>query len=259
MGQYAIYSELIAMLVWKELSNRYRLTALSFLWPILATFAMLGIYGLVFSRFMRISLGPGTTYFDYLLFLFCGTIVWNSFAETTLRCTSIIHENQSLIKKLVFPAQVYPVALALASFLSASVFWVILIAIQAALGRLSAAVLFLPLAIALQIVFTTALGWLLASIGAYYRDVREALVVILGAWVFLTPIFYPTTLVPEHLRWLLYLNPMTTVIETYRRILLSGRPPDWALWLPTAAAVALIAWLSHGIFERLKGGFADVV
>lgn len=247
------------MLVWKELSNRYRRTILSFLWPVVTTAAMLGIYALAFSRFMRVSLGPGTTPRDYLLFLFCGTVAWNAFAEASARSAGIIHENQGIVKKIVFPMEVFPLVLSVSSFLTGGVFLVLLAAYQAAKGRLTAAILFLPLCVMLQIAFTTAVGWLLAAAGAYYRDVREATLVTLAGWVFLTPVFYPLSMVPDRLRWLLYLNPMTTIIESYRRVLLFGLAPRWELWLPTAAAVGAFAWLSLGVFARLKTGFADVV
>ena len=255
------HRELIATFVRRDLLGRYRGSFLGLLWSFLNPLFMLAIYSLVFSSFMRLgqSEGVGTPY--YPLFIFTGMIPWLAFSQALTSSSRTILSNANLVKKTVFPLEVLP-AVDVISGLVHSLFalTILLLAIVILPDQpLHPTVLWLPLVMMPQLLFTLGLGWFLASISVFVRDVREAVPMILMAWWFTTPILYPPSIVPKHLIRYMDLNPMKLLIDNYRRVLIHGDAPDWHS-LAAVTAVGLVAFLlGRAWFMKTKRAFADVL
>lgn len=222
---------------------------------------MLVIYTIVFSVFFKIKARPGTGTTYYSLFLFSGMVPWIAFSQALKSSSSIILGNVNLVKKTVFPLEILPVVSTLSGFLH-SLFGLLILLTGILILQGQTLHFSLPLLVIVmipQLLCTVGIGWFLASIGVFIRDVREAVNIGLMGWMFMTPIFYPPTVIPERFKPFMNLNPMNAVVENYRRILIYGDLPDWkSLFFLTLFGLG-IAFLGYKWFIRSKKAFADVI
>ena len=253
--------ELIKASVKREVLGRYRGSALGLLWSFFNPIFMLAVYTFVFSEVFKARWNAGSdSKTEFALVLFAGLIVFNLFAECINRAPGAILSNVNYVKKVVFPLEILPVVTLLSvlfhGLISLSV-W--LLAYLMFFGLPHATVLYLPLVILPLLLLILGLSWALSSLGVYLRDVSQFVVLITMVLMFLSPIFYPTTALPEHYRLLLYLNPLTAVIEQTRDVLFWGKAPDFFVlgiyWVATLGA----AWLGFAWFQKTRKGFADVL
>jgi lipopolysaccharide transport system permease protein len=161
---------------------------------------------------------------------------------------------------VVFPSEILPVHLVLSALVVEIVGLVVFLVVVIAGGRLPGwSLLVLPIVIALQFFFMTGIAWLLSTLAVYLRDVRQVVGLLLTLWMFLTPIVYPASLVPDRFKWVLDINPMTAVVDAYRAALLDDRMPS-PVPLIVFAAVAFTVFVSgHWVFTRSKPTFADLL
>ena len=166
----------------------------------------------------------------------------------------------NLVKRVVFPLETLPVAQTLAALANQMFGTAALLFAALLLHRgLHLTALFLPLLLIPQLMATLGAAWLLASIGVFVRDVVQGITLALMAWMYLTPIIYPETLVPARYRRLVNLNPFTPLVRNYRRVLLEGQAPDWQ-GLAYFAAFAVASFLiGYWWFARTRKNFADVI
>lgn len=251
---------LITSFVRRDLQGRYRGSFGGMLWTVLSPLVLLGLFTLVFSKILKIRLGPESGTTEFAFFLFCGMLPWTAIQEALSRSTHVLLENTHLIKRSLFPAAVLPVPPALAALVQQAIGTGVLLAALVATGHgLSMVVPFLAVLMALQVVFTIGLGWMLASLTVFFRDIGQLLGLALTLWVFLTPIFYPPSMMPEELRFLLAINPLARLVESYRAVLLEGRlpPAGHVLWLAIFAGASSLA--GYATFRKLEPAFADVL
>lgn len=244
----------------RDLQSRYRGSVGGFLWAVAHPLALLLLYTFVFSWILEIRLGPevGTPYFP--VFLLAGLLPWQAVQEALSRSTGVLLEHPTLVKRTPFPTEILPAFVTLSALVAQLIGTALLILLLVALGRLPGASLaLLPLLWGLQIVMTLGIGWGLASLNVYLRDVGHLLGIGLTLWLFLTPIFYPPSLFPRAARFLLLVNPLAVLMDAYRAILLRGAWPDPALLLLLALFAAAFFSLGFWLFRRLQPGFADVV
>lgn len=251
---------LIKELVRRDFRGRYAGSVFGFLWSFAQPLWLIVLFTFVFSTVLKVSLvGERTGSFG--IFLFSGFLPWMAIQEGLLRGATAITESSEMVKKVRFPAS----ALVVAAVLSALVHQLIALAvfgvILAALGELSPAALPLLLpAFALQLTLTLGGALGLAALNVIFRDVVQALNMVLNAWFYLTPIVYPLDLVPAMLRPWIELNPLTVLVELYRQALLGNAPdvpvaaPSLAVLLVTVAVVGSTGWW---LFRRLERTFAD--
>lgn len=245
----------------REVLGRYRGSALGLLWSFFNPLFMLAVYTFVFSVVFKARWNTGSdSKTEFALVLFAGLIVFNVFAECINRAPGLILSNPNYVKKVVFPLEILPVvALLSALFHGLISLGVWLLAYLVFFGLPHAAALYLPLVILPFFLFIMGLSWALSSLGVYLRDVSQFIGVITTVLMFLSPIFYPATALPEDYRHLLYLNPLTPVIEQTRDVLFWGKSPDFLMlgiyWLTSVA----IAWLGFAWFQKTRKGFADVL
>ena len=245
----------------REVLGRYRGSVMGLLWSFFNPVFMLAVYTFVFSEIFKARWSADSeSKTEFALVLFAGLIVFNLFAECINRAPGLILSNVNYVKKVVFPLEILPfVGLLSALFHGAISLGVWLLAYLVLFGIPHPTALYLPLIVLPFILFIMGLSWALASLGVYLRDVGQFIGVVTTVLMFLSPIFYPAMALPEAYRHLLYLNPLTPVIEQARAVLYFGSAPDFAMLAVYWAATFIIAWLGFAWFQKTRKGFADVV
>lgn len=245
----------------REVLGRYRGSALGLLWSFFNPLFTLAVYTFVFSEVFksRWSIGSDSKT-EFALVLFAGLMVFNLFSECINRAPGLILSNTNYVKKVVFPLEILPfVGLLSAAYhmlISLGVWFLVYFIFS---GLPHATVFLFPLIFVPFAFFTLGLSWALASLGVFLRDVSQFIAVVVMVLMFLSPVFYPASNVPETYRHILYLNPLTPVIEMTRDVLYWGKLPDFAMlgiyWL----AAGILAWLGFAWFQKTRKGFADVL
>jgi lipopolysaccharide transport system permease protein len=252
--------DLILTLTKRELTARYRGSTLGMLWTLLTPIVMIAIFTIIFSGIFKAKFGDSSSQWDYALYLFCGLLPWNAFQESVQLSSTTIVGHTNLVKRVVFPLETLPISLSLAAIAN-QVFGtiVLLVAITILRHQLQATLVFLPLILIPQLVATLGCAWFVASVGVFIRDIVQGLTLVLMAWMYLTPIIYPESLVPPAYRGVINLNPFTALVRNYRRILLEGAAPDWAGLVYFTAFSVIVFLLGYWWFARTRKNFADVI
>src|SRR5215207_5319477 len=253
-------AELIFSFTKRELLGRYKGSALGIAWAVLTPVVMIAIFTFIFAGIFGARFGASHSHWDYALYLFCGLLPWTMFQESVQQSSNTIVANANLVKRVVFPLETLPAAQVFAAWgnqLFATI--ALLIAILTVRQNLQLTALWLPLLLIPQLLFALGAAWLIASLGVFLRDIAQGITLLLMAWMYLTPIIYPESIVPERFRWFTNINPFTPLVRSYRRIFLQGAAPDWS-GLAYFAVFALIVFLfGYWWFARTRKGFADVV
>nr|WP_248797616.1 ABC transporter permease [Pseudomonas sp. MWU13-2105] len=249
------------MLARRDISGRYRGSWLGLLRSLVYPLFMLAIYSFVFGGIFKFRWeADSRSLLEFALILFIGMMVFNLFSECVSRSPGVVLAHSSSVRKIVFPLEVLPVVLlvgALFQFLVNLCVWLLFYVLF--FQRLHLTALLLPLVILPLLLFTLGLSWVLASLGTYLRDIGRRVGALLSALLFLSPIFYPVTALPERFQPLMYLNPLAQVIENARSVLIWERLPDLGAWCLSLLVSGLLAWLGLVFFQRTRGGFADVL
>src|SRR4026208_2590393 len=223
-----MYSELIYSFAKRELLGRYKGSALGIAWAVLTPVVMIAIFTFIFAGIFGARFGAGDSHWDYALYLFCGLLPWSMFQETVQQSSNTIVTNANLVKRVVFPLETLPAAQAFAALgnqLFATI--ALLIATLVIRQNLQLTALWLPLLLIPQLLFALGAAWLIASLGVFLRDIAQGITLLLMAWMYLTPIIYPESIVPARLRRFITLNPFTPLVRSYRNIFLDATAPDW--------------------------------
>jgi len=254
---------LIREMTKREVLGRYRGSVLGLGWSLFHPLVMLAIYTFVFSvvfrtRWPDMTGNSGTL--DFALALFVGMILHSLFAECVNRAPNLIISNANYVKKVVFPLEILPwVAMGSALFhgvISLIVLLAILILIH---GTAPLTVFLIPFVILPLLFVTLGVAWFLSALGVYLRDMGQVIGIITSIMLFLSPVFYPASAVPAAFRPLLYMNPLTFIIEQARDVVFIGKLPSWTGLLIYAIGSLFIAWAGFAWFQKTRKGFADVV
>lgn len=250
------YRELLISLTMRELKVRYKQTILGIAWAILQPLSMMIVFTVIFSLFAKIP----SDGIPYPLFSYAGLLSWSFFATSLNFAIPSLVNNSNLITKIYFPREIFPLASVLAAFVDFSIAWVIFIPMLFFYGvQLTVNVFFVIPLIVLQIVFALAISLWASAINVRYRDVKYALTLVIQLWMFATPVVYPLSIVPGRYRFLYTLNPMTVIIDGYRRSLLHGVMPDLQ-YLGISAFISIgLLYLSYHFFKRVETVFADII
>ena len=255
------HRELVWQLARREVVARYRGTMLGMFWAFGVPLLMLAIYTLVFGMVFRVRWelpiddGP-----SFALILFAGLVVYSLFSECVLRAPTLVLAHATFVKKIVFPLEVLPWVTMATALFHAGVSLVVLVAVRALLqGPPPWTVVLLPVILVPCILFTMGLSWMLASLGVFFRDLAQTVGLLTMAILFLSPVFYPVSALPEGFREWVWLNPLTAPIEHVRAALFLGEPPAWGLFCMALAIAYGVAWAGLAWFQRTRGSFADVL
>jgi lipopolysaccharide transport system permease protein len=247
------FRELLYQMTSRDLLLRYKQTAMGFGWALLTPILNTVVFSLVFMR-----VAPIDTPVPYPLFAYCGLLAWNFTASSLRFAVTSLTGNTTLVTKVYFPREIFPFAAVAVSLVDYAVAATVLVAMMAYyhIGSL-AALAFLPAVLVVHIAFTMALALLLAMANLFYRDVKYLFEVVLTFWMFASAVVYPVDAVHGKLGALIRANPMTAIVDAYRRVLLYGTAPD-PVSFASAAALGLLllpaAWL---VFHRSEFRFAE--
>jgi len=251
---------LIRSMVRRDLSSRYKGSVMGLAWAIITPVVTIAIFTLIFSGIFGARFGAEGGHLGFAVYLFCGMLPWIAFSDGVQRSATAITENINLIKRVVFPVEALSVNVALSALVQQLIGTIVLLAAAAFLQhKLQATVLLMPLLLIPQLLATIGLGWLMASLGVFIRDMPQFNQLFFSTWMYLTPILYPESMIPPNYRWLLNLNPMAPLIRGYRRVLLEGKMPDWQGLGVTMLFAMLCFGIGYWWFERTKKAFADVL
>src|ERR1044072_5363191 len=253
-------SDLIFSFAKRELLGRYKGSALGIAWAVLTPVVMIAIFTFIFAGIFGARFGANDSHWDYALYLFCGLLPWTMFQESVQQSANTIVAHSNLVKRVVFPLEALPAAQVFAA-LGTQLFGTValLIAMLIIRQRLELTGLWLPIVLIPQLLFALGSAWLIASLGVFLRDITQGITLLLMAWMYLTSIIYPESLIPERFRAFLNFNPFTALIRSYRRIFLEGSAPDWS-GLAYFTAIALVIFIfGYWWFARSRKSFADVV
>jgi homopolymeric O-antigen transport system permease protein len=252
--------ELILSLAKRDLVARYKGSMLGIVWALLTPVVMIAIFTFLFAGVFGAKFGASGSPWDYALYLFCGLLPWTMFQETVQRAATTIVNHSNLVKRVLFPLETLPTAQTLSSLGNQLFGTVALLATALVLRhQLSASLLWLPVLLIPQVILTLGAAWLVASLGVFLRDLAQGIALVLMAWMYLTPIIYPETIVPERYRALINLNPFTHLIRSYRLTMLEGSQPDWVgLGYFSLFAILMFAF-GYWWFAKTRKNFADVI
>lgn len=253
-------------LIWqmtkREVIGRYRGSIMGLAWSFFNPVLMLVVYTFVFSVVFKARWGVDgeESRADFAIILFVGMIVHGLFAECVNRAPGLILSNVNYVKKVVFPLEILPwVAMGSALFHFLVSLSVLLITCFILGFYIPWTAIFFPLVILPLILATMGLAWFLAATGVFVRDIAQTTGIITTVMMFLAPIFYPMSALPEKYQTVLLLNPLTFIIEEARHVLIWGKMPDWLGLTAYLTIGALIAWAGFWWFQKTRKGFADVL
>lgn len=257
------YRELIKNLVIRDLKVRYKNSVLGILWSLLNPLLMTLVFTVVFTIML-----PANDVESYPVFFMCGFLPWSFMASSIVSATSSIVENAHLIKKVYFPREILPLTPMLANLVNFLLSMLVLFGLMFAFGvRLTPAIVMLPLIIVAEMMFIAGLSFLLATANVFYRDTQHILEILMQAWFFLTPIFYQITILPENAAilgttvnvqlWSRRLNPMASLIASYRDVLYRGNFTGADFFLRTLLTCFVVLVVGYLIFCRFSRVFGE--
>ena len=254
--------QLIFQMTKREVLGRYQGSVMGLVWSFLNPLFLLTVFTFVFSVVFqaRWGISEEETKTQFAIVLFAGLIVHGLFAEVLNRAPGLILSNVNYVKKVMFPLEILPgVAMGAALFHSLVSIIVLLSAFFLVKGFLHWTILFVPLVLLPLVVVTLGIAWLLASLGVFLRDVGQTISIVTMVMLFLSPVFYPLTALPEVYRPWILCNPLTFIIEQTRAVLVWGHPPDWDGLSIYGMVSIVIAWGGYLWFQKTRRGFADVL
>lgn len=251
------YRELIYFLSWRDIKIRYKQTTLGVAWAIIQPLFMMIVFSLFFGRLA----GMPSDGIPYPIFVYSALLPWQLFANALSESSNSLVANERLITKVYFPRLIIPISSVLGGLMDFSIAFLILLGMMAYYRIIPNwwAILTLPLLVLLAVMTSLGVSLWLSALNLKYRDVRYTIIFLIQLWLFLTPVTYPSSIVPERLRALYGLNPMTGVVEGFRWALLGRARPLGALIAISVASVILVLIGGFYYFRRMESEFADLV
>lgn len=258
LGELWAYRELIFFLTWRDIKVRYKQTVLGVAWAILQPFFTMIVFSVFFGRIAGLS----SDGIPRPIFYYAGLLPWNYFSQSLSQASNSLVGSSSLIRKVFFPRLIIPIANVIGGLVDFAVAFLLVIVMMIYYRdniTLSWNVLYLPLLMLLALVTALGFGMWFSAFNVHYRDIRYTVPFIVQFWLFVTPVIYPASSLPERWRLLLAVNPMAGVVEGFRWALLgAGQTPGIMLVVSSGVAiVVLISGLYY--FRRMEKTFADVV
>jgi lipopolysaccharide transport system permease protein len=256
--------DLLRTLVKRDLEARYKGSVLGNFWPLVNQLSQLLIYTYVFSIVLKVKLslhGVPENNLVFGLWIFAGLLPWVAFTGGSVQAANAVILQANLVKKVVFPLALLPLVPILSAFIESAFGMMVLIFFVALTTHtLHPTLVLLPLVWLTQLLLTAGLGYFTAGLTVFLRDIPQTLSIILNLWFYMTPIVYPASSIPENFRgWIFWLNPIATIAEVYRDIVLVGKIEHWSEWGVTAVVSTLVFWLGIKVYQRLRPAFADVL
>lgn len=244
------YKPLLTELVVRDLKVKYRRSFLGYIWSLLNPLLMMAVMSVVFSYMFRFDIP------NYPLYLICGQTLWTFFNESTSTAMSAVLMNGALIRKVYIPKYIFPISRVLSSFVNMSFSLAAILIVMLVTGvPLSWAMLLIPVPLFFLLLFCMGIGMALSAMSVYFRDILHLYGVLTMAWMYVTPIFYPISALPETVAGYIQMNPMYHYITFFRSLVLYGTIPAGETWF--VCIIASVAAVIIGImtFQKLQKNF----
>lgn len=247
------YREMVYSLIKRDLRGRYKGSVLGFLWTFLNPLFQLLVYTLVFSTIMRMP------YERYYLFLFVALIPWIFFSSSVVGGAGCIWAQKDMVNKIYFPREVLPISFVTCQLVNMLLSLIVVFAVLLITGHgvSLVAILYLPIVIFVEYVFALGITMLVSAVTVFLRDVEYILNIVMMAWQFLSPVMYGVDMVPEEIKPIFMLNPMTSILMVYRDILYYKQAPDLSTLILAMILGVLILIIGVFTFEKLKKHFSE--
>ncbi|QXO93521.1 ABC transporter permease [Methanospirillum purgamenti] len=254
------HSNLLWNFVKRDLQQRYVGSLLGIYWSFINPLVTLIIYIIVFGFFLKMRIPGSDSIFDFSLYFAAGFLPWVAFQSTVMRASQAIIDNKNYIKKVPFPSEIFPIYITISESINLVIGLLIYFLIFFTLkGIPGIMVLILPFLIILQIFFTLGFSFLFSAATVFFRDIPQIINSVFQVWFWVTPIVYVITIVPEEIRWILYLNPLYYILEFYRDSLLYNTFPDMMNMGVIILITIVLFALSLYIFRSVKRGFGELI
>jgi len=253
--------QLIVQLTRREVVGRYRGSLLGLAWSFFNPLLMLAVYTFIFSVVFQVRWNVAQEdKVSFGIILFVGLIVHGVFSECINRAPGLILSNVNYVKKVVFPLEILPTVTLGSALFHASISVAVLLATQIVINhRLPWTVVIFPIILLPLLLGTLGFAWLLSAVGVYVRDIGQATAIFTTILMFLSPLFYPISALPERYQFWLHVNPLTFIIEESRNVLIFGKIPNWMGWGIASAFGVSISAAGFWWFQKTRKGFADVL
>lgn len=250
------YQELLVSLSMRDVKVRYKQSLFGIVWAVLQPFMLMVVFSIVFSLFVKVKT-PGM---PYAVFSYVALVPWTYFSRGLTNGVMSLIANSVLVTKIYFPRELFPLAALVSGFIdfavSAVIFVGMLVFFHIGVGF---ALLWTPLIVLVQMALMLGLMLLLSAANVFYRDVYQTTPFLLQLWLYITPVIYPLSLVPARFHLLFALNPMTGLVDAYRRVILQNRAPDPRLFTYAAVVSLVLLVLGYAFFKKVELQFADVI
>jgi lipopolysaccharide transport system permease protein len=256
-GELYAHRELLYFLVWREVKLRYKQTALGVAWVVLQPALTMAVFVVFFGRLAGLGQTTGGT--PYALFVLAGLLPWNFFANAVSAGANSLLGSVQLVTKVYFPRLLVPLATVVAGLVDLAVGTVLLLLLMVYYrAPMSAWIVLAPVVLAAMVLSAGGISIVAAALTVAYRDFRYVVPFALQLGLFVTPVIYPSHLVPARWRWLLGLNPMAGLVEGFRGAILGG-PIDFVAIAVSLTASLLVFWAGAAFFKKTERGFADII
>jgi lipopolysaccharide transport system permease protein len=250
------YRELLYFLTKREIQVRYKQTVLGALWAIIQPVLTMVVFTLFFGRLAKMP----SDGIPYPIFVYAGLLPWTYFANALSNSGNSLVGSANLISKVYFPRIIIPGSASLAGLLDFFVAMVVLFVMMAYYDFVPGVeILLFPFLIGLTFLCAVGVGLWFSALNVQYRDIRYVIPFLIQLWMFVSPVIYPVSLVPQNYQWVLALNPMGGVIRAYRASLLGHQPVDWLLLGISTGIIIMIFTIGMYYFRRMEKTFADVI
>lgn len=247
------YREMIFSLVKRDLRGKYKASVLGFLWTFLIPLFQLFIYTFVFSTILKSPIE------NFTIFLIVGLFPWNFFSSATTSGASCVVNQENLIKKIYFPRLVLPVAYVTSAFINMLLTFIVVFAVLifSGFGLNGSALCFLPVVMLIEYILGLGICMLTSALTVYFRDLEYIMGILVMAWIYLTPVFFEISIVPEELRMIFYINPMTSVIMAYQQILYYKQVPEMSNLLQAVVFGFAVLFIGYEVFNKIQKKFVE--
>jgi len=249
------YRELLYFLTWRDIKVRYKQTVLGAAWAILQPLMSMIVFTIFFGKLGKIP----SDGIPYPIFVYAGLLPWTFFASSVSGAGTSLVGSAHLISKVYFPRIFVPTSKVMAALVDFAIAFILLL-IMMAYYRIGLTwnILLMPLIVLLSVTFAMGVGTLLAALNVKYRDFQYVIPFMVQLWMFASPVIYPSSMVPQKWQWLLYLNPMSGIIDGYRSVFL-GSELNWSAMAASAACTLIIFSLGIFYFTKVERQFADIL
>jgi homopolymeric O-antigen transport system permease protein len=254
---------LLIRMVGREVASKYTGSFAGLFWAVLTPLLMLAVFTFLFGTMFSpkaARIDATTDLTTFAKFLFAGLVLHGFLAEVITRAPNVVLGNPNLIKKFVLATELLPLASVISAATTASIGLLVMLVVHVATsGTLPLTALLAPLVLLPFVIMMAGVAWFLSAVGVFLRDIGHVTGLMATVLLFLGPVFYKIETLPEVMRDVVYLNPLTVPILGLRRVLLDGMPPEWVGLTIYSGAAFIVAWIGFYVFVRCKRTFADVI